>query len=72
MRALALLHRARHAWRVRWLRSRRAQLLQGIETLDKCIWHDQALVQHMQRELLVIDSRLARQAQSQPTLKESL
>lgn len=52
-----LLHRMRRAWQMHWLRGRRAQLLQGITTLEACIAHDQALVAHMRNELRVIDAR---------------
>lgn len=54
-----LLARLRRALRLHFLRSRRAQLQQGIDTLVDCIAHDQLLIADMRRELDVVDSRMA-------------
>lgn len=54
-----LIARIRAALRLHFLRGRRAQLQQGIDTLEACIRDDQALVAHMRRELRVIDARMA-------------
>ncbi len=61
IRALARLRRAMH---MHFLRSRQAQLHQGIRTLVDCIQHDQLLIADMRRELLLIDARIDTASQS--------
>lgn len=59
IRALPHLYqRLRRAMHMHFLRGRRAQLAEGVSTLQRCIDDDKTMLAHMQRELLVVDARL--------------
>lgn len=62
-----LLQRARRAWALHCLRCRRAQLLQGLDTLDRCMAQDRTMFAKMVAELADVDARFATQAgQAEP------
>ena len=62
-----LIARIRAALHAHYLRGRRAQLQQGIDTIEACIRDDQAMVAHMRSELRVIDARMADAGHAAPT-----
>jgi len=67
-----LLARLRRAMHLHFLRSRRAQLQQGIDSLQQCITHDQLLIAHMRSELAVVDSRFASATEPAPLFRSPL